>query len=103
MLSREQQKTIRRNLREYSKDFEEEDRIADDKEKGAIVEHRRRLLSEWLAWREQEVEDLRADRLDEGLPADPEEDSAVDGEGEPEKVVEEIVEEIVDETEEIIS
>lgn len=103
MLSKDQQKTIRRNLREYSKDFEEEDRIADDKEKGAVVEHRRRLLSEWFAWREQEVENLRADRIDEGLSADPEEDTAADEDDEPQKVVEEIVEEIVDETEEIIS
>ena len=103
MLSRDEQKQIRRNLREYSKDFEEEDRIADDKEKGAVVEERRRLLSEWLAWREQEQEDLKAERLEEGLPEEPEDLSGVGTNGELAKVVEEIVEEIVDETEEIIS
>ena len=103
MLSRDEQKQIRRNLREYSKDFEEEDRIADDKEKGAVVEERRRLLSEWLAWREQEMEDLKAERLEEGLPEEQEDMSGVGTNGEPAKVVEEIVEEIVDETEEIIS
>ena len=103
MLSRDEQKQVRRNLREYSKDFEEEDRIADDKEKGAVVEERRRLLSEWLAWREQEMEDLRAERVEEGLPEEPEDLSTVGANDEPAKVVEEIVEEIVDETEEIIS
>ena len=102
-LSKDQQKQIRRNLREYSKDFEEEDRIADDKEKWEVVEHRRRLLSEWLAWREQEIEDLKMERIDLGLPEEPEEFMAAGTEGEPAKVVEEIVEEIVDETEEIIS
>ena len=103
MLSKEQQKQIRRNLREYSKDFEEEDRIADDKEKWEVVEHRRRLLNEWLAWREQESEDLKAERVEMGLPEELEDVVPVGENGEPAKVVEEIVEEIVDEMEEIIS
>ena len=104
LLSREEQKQIRKNLREYSKDFEEEDRIADDKEKGAVVEERRRMLSEWLAWRERELEDLCVDRREMGLPEDLEADSAAKdgGEGDEATVVEEIVEEIVDETEEIM-
>ena len=104
LLSKEEQKQIRKNLREYSKDFEEEDRIADDKEKGAVVEERRRMLSEWLAWRANEAEELRADRREMGLPEDPKEEKArADGaEAEEAAVVEEIVEEIVDETEEIM-
>ena len=104
LLSKEEQKTIRKNLREYSKDFEEEDRIADDKEKGAVVEERRRMLSEWLAWRETELEELRADRREMGLPEDPEGDSQPEkgADGEEAAVVEEIVEEIIDETEEIM-
>ena len=104
LLSKEEQKQIRKNLREYSKDFEEEDRIADDKEKGAVVEERRRMLSEWLAWRANEAEELRADRREMGLPEDPEEEKTkADGaEAEEAAVVEEIVEEIVDETEEIM-
>jgi translation initiation factor 3 subunit B len=103
LLSKEEQKQIRKNLREYSKDFEEEDRIADDKEKGAVVEERRRLLSEWLAWRANELEELRADRREMGLPEDPEDEKTLKGaNGEEVAVVEEIVEEIVDETEEIM-
>ena len=103
LLSKDQQKQVRKNLREYSKDFEEEDRIADDKEKWEIVEHRRRLLSEWLAFRSQETEELKAERVDMGLPEELEEVVPPGEDGEPAKVVEEIVEEIVDETEEIIS
>ena len=105
LLSKEEQKQIRKNLREYSKDFEEEDRIADDKEKGAVVEERRRMFSEWLAWRENELEELRADRREMGLPEDPEEEAKAEkaADGEEAKVVEEIMEEIVDETEEIMA
>lgn len=100
LLSRDEQKTIRKNLREYSKDFEEQDRIEEDKEKGAIVEERRRVLSEWLAWREKEEEELKAERRELGLKEEAEDEKAdaKDGEG---AVVEEIMEEVLDEVEEI--
>ena len=107
LLSKDEQKQIRKNLREYSKDFEEQDRIEEDKEKGAIVEERRRLLSEWIAWLEREREDLREERKEAGLDAveEKKDDVAVEkgekfGEGPIE--VEEIIEEVLDETEEIV-
>lgn len=106
LLSKEEQKQIRRNLREYSRDFEEEDRIADDKEKGAVVEQRRRMLQKWLAWREEEMEELKEERLAAGLVATAEEEDRLRDEREGRegvKVVEELVEEIVDETEEIVN
>lgn len=103
LLSKEEQKTIRKNLREYSKDFEEQDRIEEDKEKGAIVEERRRVLNEWLAWREREEEELMDERRELGLPergADGEDREGEEGaEG---AVVEEIVEEVLDEVEEVM-
>ncbi|KAL8969679.1 MAG: hypothetical protein Q9197_004208 [Variospora fuerteventurae] len=104
LLSREEQKQIRKNLREYSKDFDEQDRIDEDKERGAVVEERRRLLSEWLAWREREREDLAEERRELGLDVDEEaaEESKEEKEGGA-KVVEEIMEEVLDETEEIVS
>ena len=108
LLSREEQKSIRKNLRDYSKDFEEQDRIEEDKEKGAIVEERRRMLSEWLAWREKVAEELREERAEMGLDeeagaAAAQEDEEEDKDGEQAKqVVEEIVEEVLDETEEIV-
>lgn len=101
LLSRDEQKTIRKNLREYSKDFEEQDRIEEDKEKGAIVEERRRILSEWLAWREREEEELKAERRELGLKEDAEEDEEADGKDGEGAVVEEIMEEVLDEIEEI--
>lgn len=100
-LSRDEQKTIRKNLREYSKDFEEQDRIEEDKEKGAIVEERRRILSEWLAWREKEEEELKAERRELGLREDIEDEEDADGKDGEGAVVEEIMEEVLDEVEEI--
>ena len=103
LLTREDQKTIRKNLRDYSKDFDEQDRIEEDKEKGAIVEERRRMLSEWLAWRASTEEELRDERREMGLDerdGDDEKDEEADGEGEQ---IEELVEEVLDEVEEIVS
>ena len=106
LLTKEEQKQVRKNLRDYSKEFEEEDKYAVDLANTAIVEHRKRLLDEWLAWRAREEEELREERLDLGLP----EYSAgalleKDGETseQDDTVVEEIVEEIIEESEEVIS
>ena len=101
LLSREEQKQIRKNLREYSKDFDEQDRIEEDKERGAVVEERRRLLSEWLAWRERESKELEEDRRELGLDERTEEEGQEEKEGGA-KVVEEIVEEVLDEVEEVV-
>lgn len=98
LLSKDEQKTIRKNLREYSRDFDEQDRIEEDKEKGAIVDERRRLLSEWLAWRQNEEEELKLEKEELGIEDEGEEEE----EAESGKVVEEIVEEVLDETEEVI-
>jgi len=104
MLTKDEQKQIRRNLREYSRDFEEQDRLEEDKERGAVVDERRRQLQDWLEFREEFVEDLRAERRELGLSEDPEEDRRAKYEGaEDAKVIEEIVEEIIDETEEIVT
>ena len=105
LLSREEQKSIRKNLRDYSRDFEEQDRIEEDKEKGAIVEERRRMLSEWRAWREKVEEELRDERAELGLRDEDAEVAGgkIDGERGDKKVVEEIVEEVLDEVEEIVS
>ncbi|KAI4249138.1 MAG: hypothetical protein L6R42_009047 [Xanthoria sp. 1 TBL-2021] len=104
LLSRDEQKHIRKNLREYSKDFDEQDRIEEDKERGAVVEERRRLLSEWLAWRERETEDLEDERrelgLDEGRGEMEKKEEAEEGK----KVVEEVTKpEVLEETFEVVA
>lgn len=105
LLSKEEQKQIRKNLREYSKVFEDQDQNELDSANQAVVETRRRLLNEWLEWRRGVEMDLREERKERGLPEDPNEALAAQlgqDDEEEDAVVEEIVEEIVEETEEIV-
>jgi translation initiation factor 3 subunit B len=107
LLTKEEQKQIRKNLREYSREFEEEDRYAVDIANTAIVEMRKRVLNEWTAWVRREKELLQEEREELGLGDEDEvygDGAAGKGEAEAEgdAIVEEIVEEIIDETEEVI-
>ena len=107
LLSKEEQKQVRKNLREYSKEFDEEDKYAVDIANTAVVETRKRVLSEWLAWIRREYELQMEEKEAFGLPADADspklaKDAPVDGEDKGDTVVEEIVEEIIEETEEVI-
>jgi translation initiation factor 3 subunit B len=118
LLSKEEQKQIRKNLREYSRVFEQEDAERISSADVAVVEARRRLLNEWYAWRESIEEELAEERAALGLPENPVEEllkektarvmaeakeaARADGEKE-EQVVEEIMEEVLEETEEIVN
>jgi len=105
LLTKEEQKAIRKNLREYSRQFEQ-----DDAERGAsadlaVVEHRRRLIEEFFAWREAIEEEIMDERAILGLPEDPAEALLMEKaplEGE-EQVIEEIVEEVLEEHEEVVA
>jgi translation initiation factor 3 subunit B len=107
LLNKEEQKQVRKNLREYSKMFEDQDQNEADTANQAVVETRRRLLNEWLEWRKGIEGELREGREERGLPETIDEQIAEmqgqDGEEEEDAVVEEIVEEIVEETEEIVA
>ncbi|KAL4948286.1 eukaryotic translation initiation factor eIF2A-domain-containing protein [Aspergillus filifer] len=107
LLSKEEQKQVRKNLREYSKEFEEEDRYAVDIANTAVVESRKRVLNEWVAWLRREKEYIAEEKEAYGLPENADEpkiakDAPAVSADQGETVVEEIVEEIVEETEEII-
>ena len=95
LLSKEEQKKVRKNLREYSRVFDEQDFNKKNLANKAVIESRRRLLQEWRAWRKSMEEILR----DEGIPTESETNQEPAGEGE---AVEEIVEEIIEETDEIV-
>jgi translation initiation factor 3 subunit B len=105
LLSKEEQRTIRRNLREYSKEFDELDKELEEGANIAIVEHRRRLYQEWYAWVERECEEVRDERDELGLP-DPNEElelqrtRSIASEGD--QVVEEVFDELIEETEELV-
>ncbi len=109
LLSKEEQKTIRKNLREYSRVFDQEDqeRIAGADQE--VIERRRELLASWLEWRESVEAEVAEERAALGLPPDPVEEllrakteELVGDEEIEEKVIEEIVEEVLEETEEVV-
>lgn len=105
LLTKEEQKTIRKNLREYSRIFDQEDAERISSADVAVVEHRRRLLEEWYAWRAQVEAEIAEEREALGLPdvaallKAKTEGLAGDGE---QQIIEEIVEEVLEETEEIV-
>ncbi|KAJ9133310.1 Eukaryotic translation initiation factor 3 subunit B [Pleurostoma richardsiae] len=108
LLSKEEQKQIRKNLREYSRLFEEEDAQRITGANQEVIDRRRRLLEEWHAWRESIEAEVAEERAALGLTENPVEErikakTAELAEGEEEKVIEEIVEEVLEESEEIIN
>jgi translation initiation factor 3 subunit B len=102
LLTKEEQKSVRKNLREYSKVFEQEDADRDASADFAEVERRRAMLEEWLAYRETVEADVRAERVEMGQPADPLE-GLVNRDEEDDQVIEELIEEVVEEVEEIVA
>lgn len=108
LLTKEDQKQIRKNLREYSRVFEQEDADRGASADLAVVEARRKLLEEWYSWRERMEADVAEERAALGLPADPHTDileaKSKEMEGaEQEQVIEEIVEEVLEESEEVMT
>jgi translation initiation factor 3 subunit B len=110
LLTKEEQKQIRKNLREYSRVFEQEDADRGASADLAVVEARRTMLQEWLAWREEMEAEITEERTILGLPLDPHaallekktKDLEVSNTDE-DRVIEEIVEEVLEESEEIVA
>lgn len=104
LLSKDEMKNIRKNLREYSRQFEESDVAKKSSANKAVVEARRAQLEEWLAYRARASEELEEERRELGLaPISQEREALLVTDEEAEgKIVEEIFEEILEETEEVI-
>ncbi|PHH70468.1 hypothetical protein CDD80_5995 [Ophiocordyceps camponoti-rufipedis] len=109
LLTKEEQKQVRKNLREYSRVFEQEDADRGASADLAVVEARRRTLEEWHAWRDDVEAELEEERSALGLPGDPQaalleaKTQEMQGAGaEQEQVIEEIVEDVLEESEEIL-
>jgi len=108
LLSKEEQKTIRKNLREYSRVFEQEDAERVNSADIAVVMERRRVLEEFYAWRANVEEEVEEEAEIMGIPADPvaellKAQAAAIAPGQEEQTIEEIMEEVLEETEEIVS
>lgn len=103
LLSKEEMKNVRKNMRDWSKTFDEEDLMRKNTANRAVVEQRRRLLEEWRAWRAEIEADLAEQRREYGLADLAEEEAQearetdLDG-----QYIEEVVEDIIQETEEVV-
>lgn len=106
LLAKEEQKQIRKSLREYSRIFEQEDAERGASADLAVVQARRQMLEEWYTWRDEIKREVAEEREILGLPADPVakllEAKIAELEVKEEKVIEEVVEEVLEESEEII-
>ena len=66
LLSKEEQKKIRRTLKEYSRAFDEEDAAEESNISAELIAHRKRLVDEWNAWRVRAKEELAEERRRRG-------------------------------------
>jgi translation initiation factor 3 subunit B len=99
LLTKEDQKRIRKNLRDYSRQFEEQDQLDAMNVSEELVALRKRLIEEWNSWRragKEEVERMREDlgKLVVVEPSKKEEEL---------EIVEEWVEEVISETFEVVA
>lgn len=101
LLTKDQQRQVRKNLREYSRAFDEEDAADVHKESAELIAQRKRLVDEWNAWRVRCKVELRDEKVNRGEDVDSEEESEEEDEKEEievwiDEVIEQVEEEIVD-------
>ncbi|KAL7421607.1 Translation initiation factor 3 subunit b [Cryptotrichosporon argae] len=98
LLSKEQQKKIRKELKEHSRQFDDEDAAEENRGSAEKLAQRQREIAEWDAWRRRNVDRLLAARASRGKQIVR---PAVEHGAEDEKV-EEWIEELIDEAEETV-
>ena len=62
LLTKEQQHQIRKNLKEFSRQFDEEDAAEESNVSAELIALRKRLVDEWNAWRIKSKEELGGDK-----------------------------------------
>ncbi|KAH3670883.1 hypothetical protein OGAPHI_000594 [Ogataea philodendri] len=90
ILSANDRKKVRKNLKEYAAQFEEADAMEADAELRELILKRKKLLTEWYTWRSSVIAKLKELNLTEQQHETREE------------VIEEVKEEILEETEEVV-
>jgi translation initiation factor 3 subunit B len=95
-LGKDAQKKVRKELKEFSRTFDEDDAAEENRGSAEKLAERQRAIAEWDAWRKRNVARVVEERKKRGkeLVKAVEEDQA-------EEKVEEWTEELVDETEEV--
>lgn len=97
LLTKDEQKQVRKNLRDYSRHFDEQDLAKKNQASEEEVQRRMQLLSEWYSWRDQVKRDLREDREAMGSPAVEQEE-----EDQSKETIETLTEELLEEKEEVV-
>ncbi|GAA5918515.1 hypothetical protein JCM6882_001363 [Rhodosporidiobolus microsporus] len=99
LLSSADQKKIRKNLRDFSRQFEEQDQLEAANENTELVEKRTRLIDEWNAWRRECAETYERRRAELGRPPKAslvKAHEAEQADEEVETVTEEVISEVVE-------
>ncbi|ORX34361.1 eukaryotic translation initiation factor eIF2A-domain-containing protein [Kockovaella imperatae] len=97
LLSKDTQRKVRKELKEYSRQFDEDDAAEENRGSAEKLAQRQRDIAEWDAWRSRNVSKLADARKSRGKEIH----KAVEHVEEEEKV-EEWIEELIDETEEVV-
>ena len=97
LLTKEQQRQIRRTLKEYSRQFDEEDAAEESTVSAELIAHRKRLVDEWNAWRIKVKEELAEDRKKRGKKEPKVEQPQQEEKEEIEVWVDEVIEQIEEE------
>lgn len=90
-MSKERQKQIRRNLKEYSRAFEEEDAAEESNVSAELIALRRRLVDEWNAWRALRKKELGEERI-----------QRLEGKADDQEEIEVWIDEVIEQIEEVI-
>ncbi len=101
LLSKEQQKLVRKNLRDFSRIFDEEDAAELTLVNRELLDVQQRQLTEWRAWRERIAQRAKEERDELGIPDPAERQTKLHQAGD--EVIEEAVEEVLEEKEELVS
>ena len=102
LLTKEQQRQIRRNLKEFSRQFDEEDAAEESNISAELIAQRKRLVDEWNAWRLRCKEEIAEERRKRGKKAEPAKEKAAQEEEKEEievwvdEVIEQIEEEVLE-------
>jgi translation initiation factor 3 subunit B len=96
LLTKDQQRLIRKNLREYSRAFDEEDAAEDSLDSAELIANRKRLVDEWNAWRMKCKLDIRNEKKSGGQKMDVEKEH-VEQKEEIEIWIDEVIEQVEEE------
>ncbi|KAK9695667.1 Translation initiation factor 3 subunit b [Basidiobolus ranarum] len=96
LLTSEQKKKIRKNLKDYSREFDQEDLSSQNAMSAAVIAQRRKLNEEWYSWRRLVEAQVLEERAKCGK-------TLVSIDTKNDEIIEEWVEEVIEEIEEVIN